>query len=55
MNRDANKSWGVFLEEDGWYFYGCVGNPNGPHDTEEKATDALDRYVEEYDRDDLFD
>ncbi len=35
--------------EDGWYYYGWIGEPYGPYKTLEDADAALDDYSHDYD------
>lgn len=50
IKKDFNKSWGVYQEEDGWYWYDCYGNPSGPYENEDFANWVLDGYELEYSR-----
>jgi len=46
---DPKKSWLVYKEKDGWYYYGWTGDAYGPFETEEKAQERLDDYAYDYD------
>jgi hypothetical protein len=46
--RNYEKSWGVYFEKDGWYFYDWLGDPFGPYKNSYKAWEALDYYATDY-------
>ena len=48
IEDDYNKSWGVYFERYGWYWYDADGCARGPYDTEDMAEDYLDAYERGY-------
>ena len=46
--RDSKKSWGIYEEADGFYYYSAEGNPYGPYKDEDLAMDGLDLYERAY-------
>ena len=47
--NNFEKQWGVYKEDDGWYYYDWRGEPYGPFDNLNAAWDALDDYAYDYD------
>lgn len=53
LKRDLDRSWGIYEEEDGFYYYSSIGDPYGPYKDEEQARDGLDDYERWHESDDL--
>ena len=43
--HDPSKAWGIYEEEDGFYYYSLTGNPYGPYKDEDAALNALEGYI----------
>jgi hypothetical protein len=46
--RNTDKAWAAFKEEDGYYWYNDQGYPQGPYDTMDHAWQGLDDYDATY-------